>query len=160
MNHSREFVEPISSPFGTPTMDDLTIPRIMTEKARCHIHSKNVKPQIKRIHRSSGSQAKVSWGHARPTCHPPSSREQYVLVVSSTRIHGPSFVRARYGSVKIGLWTINQSINQSIKINKKHVTCYLCCKVPDVLNEFESCTSRLFRLKSTHSPCSACCGNV
>ena len=26
-----------------------------------------------------------------------------------------------------------------------------------MLNEFESCFSRLFRSKSTHSPCSACC---
>ena len=26
-----------------------------------------------------------------------------------------------------------------------------------MLNEFESCSSRLFRSKSTHSPCSACC---
>ena len=26
-----------------------------------------------------------------------------------------------------------------------------------MLNEFESCCSRLFRSKSTHSPCSACC---
>ena len=26
-----------------------------------------------------------------------------------------------------------------------------------MLNEFESCSSRLFQLKSTHSPCSACC---
>ena len=26
-----------------------------------------------------------------------------------------------------------------------------------MLNEFESCSSRLFRTKSTHSPCSACC---
>ena len=47
-----------------------------------------------------------------------------------TRIHGPSFVRARYCSVKIGLWT-------------RHV--HLCCEVPDILNEFESCSSRLFR---------------
>ena len=34
---------------------------------------------------------------------------------------------------------------------------HLCCEVPDALNEFESCSSRLFRSKSTHSPCSACC---
>ena len=26
-----------------------------------------------------------------------------------------------------------------------------------MLNEFESCSSRLFRSKSTHSPCSTCC---
>ena len=26
-----------------------------------------------------------------------------------------------------------------------------------MLNEFESCSLRLFRSKSTHSPCSACC---
>ena len=26
-----------------------------------------------------------------------------------------------------------------------------------MLNEFESCSSPLFRSKSTHSPCSACC---
>ena len=26
-----------------------------------------------------------------------------------------------------------------------------------MLNEFESCSSRLFQSKSTHSPCSACC---
>ena len=26
-----------------------------------------------------------------------------------------------------------------------------------MLNEFESCSSRLFRTKSTHYPCSACC---
>ena len=26
-----------------------------------------------------------------------------------------------------------------------------------MLNKFESCSSRLFRTKSTHSPCSACC---
>ena len=31
------FVEPISSPFGTPTMGDITIPRIMTEKPRHHL---------------------------------------------------------------------------------------------------------------------------
>ena len=47
-----------------------------------------------------------------------------------TSIHGPSFVRARYCSVKIGLWI-------------RHM--HLCCEVPDVLNEFESCSSCLFR---------------
>ena len=26
-----------------------------------------------------------------------------------------------------------------------------------MMNEFESCSSRLFRMKSTHYPCSACC---
>ena len=26
-----------------------------------------------------------------------------------------------------------------------HVTCNLCCEVPDVLNEFESCSPHLFR---------------
>ena len=34
---------------------------------------------------------------------------------------------------------------------------HLRCEVPDALNDFESCSSRLFRSKSTHSPCSACC---
>ena len=59
-----------------------------------------------------------------------------------TSIHGPSFVRARYCSVKIGCG---------------HVTCNLCGEVPDVLNEFECCCSCLFRSKSTNCPCSACC---
>ena len=52
------------------------------------------------------------------------------LILLPTRIHGPSFVRARYCSVKVGLWI-------------RHV--HLCCEVPDMLNEFESCSSRLFR---------------
>ena len=44
VHHSREFVEPISSHLGHQQMGAVTIPRIMTEKLRCHIHSKNVKP--------------------------------------------------------------------------------------------------------------------
>ena len=54
----------------------------------------------------------------------------FIVGILCTRIHGPSFVRARYCSVKIGLWT-------------RHV--HLCCEVPDILNEFEFCSSRLFR---------------
>ena len=57
-------------------------------------------------------------------------------------MHGPFFVRARYCYVNIGLWT-------------RHV--HLCCEVPDIMNEFESCSSRSFQSKSTHSPCSTCC---
>ena len=58
------------------------------------------------------------------------------LLILITRIPSPSFVRARYCRVKIGKWT-------------RHV--HLCCEVPEILNEFESCSSRLFRL-NRHTP--------